>query len=288
MPTGFTAGGWPDMVRSLGSWEAKLGLDACLGTETNGHSSPQNPYDDYSKAYIKQWQDFLNDTHLKQDFNAQTAAERFRILYSEHSPLLAVFSFVSRNTQLPASVNSSAHDSLTSAAQQISAAFQPVQKIVPPGSDRWSAGWWTDEYRKHLVEVESAMVDVASHPSDHAAKRVARDKSSEAVRVIEAEKFPAGADGVTESVKALLKAPFQRVLQLTDEDPSAKANGMLNGFCRQLSALAAKTDITEKEFDGVFDPREGSFFQFQRSGLVRRDGAAGLLCGWSGCGGCCA
>ncbi|HLX46007.1 MAG TPA: type VI secretion system membrane subunit TssM [Bryobacteraceae bacterium] len=272
----------------------------------------------YIQDYIRRWKAFVDQTSVDSFRSAADAAKRLEILADNRSPLLSAVFMISDNTNYTAAKSDSsglldkavdkiappgakkaldvakqlADSRVVATPADIGRVFQPAREIVSPNNRERLIDDPNRTYMNALADLQRAMQrlqdDRASNPdmSLHEAARKATDTGLDAVRQI-AQRFNiAESQGIDDSMKRLLEAPFRESLKYIITDPTKvtrdKANGAMRTFCARLMPLQKKfpflpssdVDATADEMNSIFAPQSGAFtaLQQQVSKLVVKQG----------------
>jgi type VI secretion system protein ImpL len=320
----FSHDGWKYVEEQSKKADAGAPGDACVvGSRVAGQSkqdaeTTQAIQRMFLRDYADHWRKFVEGFSVTKYASAQDAARKLEILSDHKSPLLAVLVMTSNQTsfllpgsqpdanliqkgigkvdKLMGSFKKAASEANASASppddppdilnspEDIARSFQPVDAVVPPGSDPWVSDK-NKTYIDALAQLANAMKDIAhasESPDAEAAHQAARDsyrKALDTVRQI-AEGFKAsGVSNLDVTVKSLLEAPIINADHLIIDKGKvapgiamAKVNGELRAFCNSETRTLHKypfqqdspDDVGPSEFTGVLD----ALSQFQKSSLA--------------------
>jgi type VI secretion system protein ImpL len=272
----------------------------------------------YIQDYIRHWKAFVDQTSVDPFRSPTDAAKRLEILADNRTPLLSAVFLVADNTNFTAAktdssglldkaldkaVPAGAKKAVDAAKQfvdsraaaspaDIGRVFQPTREIVSPNNRDRLIDDPNRTYMNALADLQRAMQrlqdDRASNPdmSLHETARKATDTGLDAVRQI-AQRFNiAESQGIDDSMKRLLEAPFRESLKYIITDPTKvtrdKANGAMRTFCAKLMPLQKKfpilpnsdADASADEMASIFAPQSGAFTALQQavSKLVVKQG----------------
>ena len=266
----------------------------------------------YTADYIDHWRKYLTGFSVSRYEGAADAARKLAILSDHNSPLLALFFLTGSQTSFPSApadvgllekgaktlgVSSlvkgaekakqeaeAAAGVLPGGTAQIARAFQPVQWVVPPGSDTW-VGEKNTGYVDALAQLGQSMQAIARggavpDPAIHQTAGQAYDKAMEAARQIARGFKPAGVEGLDGTVQRLLEEPIQLskryILSDMEKAGKDKVNGELRAFCAGARVILRKypfqptstEDATLPEVNGFFAPGSGEVWKFQAQSLA--------------------
>lgn len=271
------------VLRGLGDWRAAA-VDKCVeasGSNTPDIDSAGKARARYISDYVERWKRFLKQTRIR-EFTLADAPGRLSVLAGDRSPLIAAFAFVSRNTAVDPKKAAAEPAEMT---QALTRTFAPVQKVVPPGEDRWTGGWINEVYRKALLDLRDAATAFASEPQNADARRRVREVAGAGISAVDLLALPPGSDGVDRLVKDLLKAPFELTRSRVPENGASELNAMLVPLCRDVMAvrklMTAQSHGTAGEASSalasviaLYHPTTGSYLRFANSGYVIRGAGA--------------
>jgi type VI protein secretion system component VasK len=264
----------------------------------------------FIQEYIAYWQKFVAGFSVIPYRSAADAAVKLGILSDHKSPLLAIMALTADETNysapvetgLAAGIKKKAGDLLGSSEKKvqqftgteqhqigildITRAFQPVQYVVPPASDRWI----TDKnsaYINFLTELQSA-IQALSRPStndappDPQAAQAAADKAEASVRQMQQGFSSEGMGGVDREVTRLLEEPIKFAQPyVIPPSPGVPITREWQKFCASAQPLFSKypfnaakiegqpnSEATLKEVQDIFAPEQGAVWKLQQSALA--------------------
>ena len=259
----------------------------------------------YISNYIDQWRKYVGGFSVVRYSSAGDAARKLDTLSGHSSPLLALFFLAGNQTNFATAAETglldkalerigksagkakSQVDALSakepSGPAQITNAFQPVQWVVPPGSDSWIVDK-NAAYIDGLAQLGHAMQAIAQSPTPdpavHQAAEQAYEKAMEASRQISRGFRPSGVDGLDVAVQRLLDEPIQYAkpfihLDLT-KDFGDKVNSDLRAFCASARPLFRRfpfqpvpaEEASLEDFAAMFAPETGAVWKFQAQALA--------------------
>ena len=220
----------------------------------------------YVKDYIAQWRQFLSSAVVERIGGIQDGARKLEPIVSNQSPLLAMFSLVSRNTAVD--------------TQLIAPQFQPVQVVTPPGDTAKYIGASNEAYVNALGALQSSLDQIAKAPPDgsDAAVGQAEANASQALTASKqvANKFRIDDVGkVHLIVQRLMEAPIIDVQSALQTVGPAQLNGKGRAFCAPFQQLMAKYPFNSSgdiqasldEVAGLLQPGTGAMWKFVETQL---------------------
>jgi type VI secretion system protein ImpL len=208
VPGAYTKGGWTFMDNALKT------VDRFLSGEpwVMGEGTAMAPADKatlvaelrarYVSDYAGHWRQFLQGASVQRYGGLRDASDKLRVLGGNQSPLLALFSLVSRNTDV--------------AAPEVKAVFQPVHALTPANMTDKLIGPTNAPYVTALVTLQSSVEQAAAArgpAGEGAAAQAAGNALSAlvAARQIAAEFKIDPAGQVHTTVQRLMEAPITYV-----------------------------------------------------------------------------
>jgi type VI protein secretion system component VasK len=161
----------------------------------------------------------------------------------------------------------------------ITSAFQPVQWVEPPGSDKWVVDK-NSAYVAALAQLGHSMQDIAqsdkSDPGINQAASQNYDKAMDAAKQLESGFRAVGVGSLDRDVQRLLEEPivYTKRLIADPEGAGKKINAGLQKLCGQVGNLKypfqtkASADTSLNELKAVFAPAAGAIWKFQSSVLA--------------------
>jgi type VI secretion system protein ImpL len=220
----------------------------------------------YVKEYVGHWRNFINAAGVERFGSVQEGARRLGPLTSNQSPLLAMFSLVSRNTAVD--------------TQLVGPAFQPVQVVTPPGDTVKYIGPSNEPYMNALVALQSSLEQISKGPPDGADAAVSQALSDASQAKLAAKqvanKFQIDDEAkVHVTVQRLMEAPIlyaEGALQIVGP---AQLNGKGHAFCAPFQQLMAKQPFNPSgsqsasldEVSALLQPGTGSLWTFMEGQL---------------------
>jgi type VI secretion system protein ImpL len=258
----------------------------------------------FIREYIDQWQKFVAGFSVIPYKTSADAAQKLDILASHNSPLLAMLAMTSNQTNFPAasesglskipvagsilgkaekatkkleSLQTNTTDVLSAA--DITSAFQPVQWVEPPGSDKWVVDK-NSAYVTALAQLGHSMQDIAhSDKPDPTLNQAATQnygKAMDAAKQLESGFRPVGVGALDRDVQRILEEPIEYTRRIIgdDGDDRKKTNAALQKLCGQVGNLKypfqtkSSADTSLGDLKAAFVPAEGAIWKFQSSALA--------------------
>jgi type VI secretion system protein ImpL len=215
----------------------------------------------YVKDYIAQWRQFLASAAVERIGGVQDGARKLEPIVSNQSPLLAMFSLVSRNTAVD--------------TQLIAPQFQPVQVVTPPGDTAKYIGPSNEAYVNALGALQSSLDQIAKAPPDGSDAAVGQAQS-DATQALTAAKQLANKFRIDEVgkvhliVQRLMESPIQDVQSALQTVGPAQLNAKGRVFCAPFQQLMAKypfdsrsqTQASLDEVASLLQPGTGAMWKF--------------------------
>jgi type VI secretion system protein ImpL len=167
----------------------------------------------YQNDYIQQWREFIRNGSVLRYTSLNDANNKLRLLSGPQSPLLQLFSLVSKNTSV--------------GVPDVDNMFRASQALVPPPGDAL-AGAANQPYMSGLVGLQNAIDPFASQPpNDTAVAQITPQEQAAKAKVSEVA-LTFGNDAELGAVRQLLEAP------ITNVDPVLKRAGRGAEWRRQV------------------------------------------------------
>ncbi|MBZ5584428.1 MAG: hypothetical protein LAQ30_19890, partial [Acidobacteriia bacterium] len=309
----YTRGAW-DLVRkaSKDAGSGSLGEPCVVGNVGEAdRAKPEAGLDSdiqrmYISDYTERWRKYLNGFSVLRYESAADAAHKLEMLSDHNSPLLAVFALVGGQTSFPQAAAQpgllekapvlgalvknaeKAKQNVVGGTQagpaQIARVFQPVDWVVPPGSQTWVSEK-NNPYVDALAQLGQSMQAIARggstpDPAVYQAAEQAYEKSLEAARQISRGFEPTGVEGLDGTVERLLAEPIllSKRFIVTDMDKAAgeKVNAGLRAFCASARTIlrkypfqpASAEDASIDDLSALFAPGTGAVWKFQAQSLA--------------------
>ncbi len=221
----------------------------------------------YYADFLNEWRTYIKSGSVVKYAGLADAAAKLNQLSGNQSPLLELFALASTNTDVDdADVKSS---------------FQPVQTVVPPGSDKFIAPP-NQNYMTALAALQTAVEAISSQPgqpSDQAAAPAiaAAQQATGAARQMAQAFRPDPAGHVDAGALRLLEEPIIYVLGLLRSLAPNEINAKGKDLCGQMRPLMAKYPFNPKgtvqaalpDIDSVFEPKKGALWAFYDANLQK-------------------
>ncbi len=155
MPGAFTAAGWAQMENAFRNSDPYfVGEPWVVGDSAAAQTQDREAVlaqlrRRYRGEYVQRWRTYVRGTSVVRSTSARDVAQKLGILGSAQSPLLATLALVSRNTSIDSAM---------------SAAFQPVHAVTPPGPPDKFVSDANQQYVSALVSAQAAIEQVSNMP----------------------------------------------------------------------------------------------------------------------------
>jgi type VI secretion system protein ImpL len=211
----------------------------------------------YQDEYIQHWREFIRSAAVLRYASLRDANEKLRILSGPQSPLLQLFSLVSKNTAV--------------GVPEVDGMFRAAQSVVPPPGDV-PAGPANQSYMTGLVGLQNAIDPVANQPggpNEQAAAPITSQEQSAKGKVGEMA-LTFGNDPEAGTVRKLLESPIMNVDPLLRGLGAQTLNGSGKSFCSQYNALmrkypfnAGSSEMADvQEVNAIFKSKDGELWKF--------------------------
>jgi type VI secretion system protein ImpL len=220
----------------------------------------------YATDYVDHWRRFLQAASVQRYGGLRDASDRLRVLSGNQSPLLALFSLVSRNTNV--------------GGAEVKDIFQPVQALTPPAVTDKLIGATNAPYVTALVALQSSVEQAAAArgpAGEGAAAQAVQNASSAlvAARQIAAEFKIDPAGQVHTTVQRLMEAPITYVEPLLRSFGASQVNARGASFCAVARPVLAKfpfnpsagAEATPQEVAQLLRPGTGALWAFYNEAL---------------------
>jgi type VI secretion system protein ImpL len=215
----------------------------------------------YQTDYADQWRRFLSAAHVQRPGGLRDASQKLQVLSGNQSPLLALFSVVSRNTDV--------------GSPAVKDVFQPVHVVTPPNVTDKLIGPTNAPYTSALSALQVAVGQAADGrgPAGESAAQQAQGNASNALsaaRQIAAE-FKIDPQGqVHTTVQRLMEAPITSVEPMLRTFGAGLINSRGQSFCAAARPVLSKfpfnpnagAEATPQEIAGLLRPGTGSLWAF--------------------------
>ncbi len=262
VPGAFSKGGWafmqnafkdPSRFFSGERWvmgeQGATGLDAAAIDQLRRR---------YQADYIQHWRDFIKAGSVLRYASLRDANEKLRLLSGPQSPLLQLFSLVSKNTAV--------------GVPDVDGMFRAAQAVVPPPADI-PAGPANQPYMSGLVALQNSIDPVAGQPgvpNDQAVGQITQQEQAAKGKVGEMA-LTFGNDPEAGTVRQLLEAPITNVDPVLRRVGGEALNAAGRSFCSQYQALMHKFPFNPDpaapaaelaEVNAIFKPKDGELWKF--------------------------
>jgi type VI secretion system protein ImpL len=217
----------------------------------------------YANDFLKAWYNVLKSTRFLAYGSVSDADNKLRKVADPSSPLLELLWFVSHSTDVD--------------SQDIRAAFQPVQSVVPPGATDRYIQPTNQPYMSALTALSTNVNFLAANGG--LANREAVTKVSDAIIVAKnevggiAQKFIVSQElPIYKVSRVLLEAPITSLEAVIRGASSAGLNKGGQDFCHDFfspmtqyypfDATPNATDLPLKQFNDMFAPGTGAFWKY--------------------------
>jgi type VI secretion system protein ImpL len=273
VPGAFTRGGWDLMRKAIAEPDRYFsGEQWVLGEQTTTNIDrvqlKQQLQQRYFADFATQWRAYLRNATVVQYASVADAARKLILQSGNQSPLLALFWLASQNTAVD--------------APEVTALFQPIHAVVPPGiADRFVAPS-NQNYVNALMTLQASLESVAgqAQPPDEAAASGAVNNAGAAKLAARqvAQAFRIDPEAHVETmVQKLMEDPITQAETLLRNMGSGELNGKGEAFCAQLRPLMGKypfnpnagAQATMPEVDAIFRPKEGALWKLYDESLSK-------------------
>jgi type VI secretion system protein ImpL len=271
VPGAFTKGGSVFMLNAFKTVDKYLsGENWVVGDGAAGVDKAKLVADlraRYVADYVAQWRKFLSSASVAHYGGVKDAAQKLAILSGNQSPLLALFSVASQNTDI--------------GIPEVTAVFQPVQLITPPAAKDKLIGDGNAPYVNALLTLQSSL-DQTANAQGPAAEQAAGQAAGNATAARTAARQIAAGFNIDQQgqvhsiVQNLMEAPIAYAEPLLRNFGAAEINVRARAFCAAARPLLAKfpfaPDATQQaslaEVAAVLRPGSGSLWRFYDDALV--------------------
>lgn len=216
----------------------------------------------YQDEYVQHWREFIRSGSVLRYASMRDANDKLKILSGPQSPLLQLFSVVSKNTSV--------------GVPEVDGLFRATQSVVPPPGDV-PAGPANQSYMTGLVGLQNTIDSVANQsgpPNDQAAVPIVSQEQAAKGKVGEIA-LTFGNDPEAGTVRRLLEAPITNVDPLLRGLGAQALNGAGKSFCGLYNALIRKypfngtsTEMADlQEVNAIFKPKDGELWKFYDASL---------------------
>jgi type VI secretion system protein ImpL len=267
VPGAFTKGGWAFMQNAFKDpsrfFSGELWVMGEQGATGLGAAAVDELRKRYQADYIQHWREFVKSGAVLRYANLRDANDKLRLLSGSQSPLLQLFSLVSKNTAV--------------GVPEVDNMFRASQSVVPPANADVPAGPSNQPYMTGLVGLQNSIDPLASQPgvtNDAAVAQVTSQEQAAKGKVGEMA-FAFGNDPEATTVRQLLEAPITNVDPLLRGIGAQALNGAGRAFCAQYQALMRKypfnpgsTEMADlPAVNAIFKPKDGELWKFYDTSL---------------------
>jgi type VI secretion system protein ImpL len=271
VPGAFTKEGWAAMRAALGDIDRFFKGEAwVVGEQAPAMTDRKKVLDQlrtlYAKDYINEWRSFLAAASVERFSSLSEGARKLAPLSGNQSPLLAMFSLVSRNTAL---------DSLPGTG-----AFQPVQVVSPPADSAKYIGPSNEAYVNALGALQASLEQLTKgspEAGDGAVSQALSDAAQARLAAKQiANKFQLDDEGKVHAiVEKLMVAPITYAEASLQTFGPAQLNAKGRAFCapfQQLMATypfnpAGEVSASIDEVSALLQPGSGALWNFVENDL---------------------
>jgi type VI secretion system protein ImpL len=226
----------------------------------------------YKQDFANTWRNYLKATYIVPYSSVSDASAKLSRISSPQSPLLEVLCVASENTSV--------------SDKDVSAAFQPVQFVTPPGCSTKLVSPSNSAYMQNLIALAGSLQALAASSSpDPSAISAANNAAMQAQNGVStlALNFATGpADakaGILQKTTEILRAPIDRVPPLLAASLKNAAAGPVNAAaaatCAAIAPLLAAypfnprstIDATLDQLNDFLRPQTGKLWQLYNAGL---------------------
>ncbi len=271
VPGAFTKGGFAFMLNAFKTVDKYLvGENWVVGEGVAGVDKAKLVGDlraRYVTDYIAHWRKFLSSASVARYGGVKDAAQKLAILSGNQSPLLALFSVASQNTDI--------------GVPEVTAIFQPVQLITPAAAKDKLIGDGNAPYINALLALQSSL-DQTANAHGPAAEQAAGQAAGNATAARTAARQIAASFNIDQQgqvhsiVQNLMEAPIAYAEPLLRNFGAAEINLRARAFCAAVRPLLAKfpfaPDATQQaslaEVAALLRPGSGSLWRFYNDALA--------------------
>ena len=221
----------------------------------------------YMADYIGQWRKFLASATVSRYSSVRDAAQKLAAFSGNQSPLLALFSIASQNTDI--------------GVPEVTAVFQPVQLVMPPAAKDKLIGPGNAPYVNALLALQSSL-DQTANAQGPAAEQAAGAAAGNATAARTAARQIASGFNIDQQgqlhtiVQTLMEAPIAYAEPLLRNFGAAEINVRARAFCAVARPLLAKFPFSPAatqqaslaEVAAMMKPGTGSLWRFYDNSLA--------------------
>ena len=273
VPAAFTKRGWSAARGAFDNIERYLGGEQwVVGTVAGPAPDPSalraSLRARYVGDYVEHWRQLVRNARVVPAAGVEDAARKLGQLSGNASPLLQLFAFVSRNTDID--------------LPEVARAFQPVQAVAPPADTAKLLGKSNQAYVTGLLQLQVAVDGAAKAPrgqQDAAAQPIAAAAAAAKgeARAL-AQQFTPDPVGKIDSIALkLLLDPITSAESLVHGLGAGDLNASGAQLCAALRpvlskypfAAGASVDATPQEVSDMLQPQTGALWAFVNTSLSR-------------------
>jgi type VI secretion system protein ImpL len=226
----------------------------------------------YITDYKKQWRNYMRSAIVGRYANLADASKKLGTLSSNSSPLLALISLASQNTDVD--------------DPEVKGMFQPVQSVVPANMGDHYIGPSNQSYMSALLRLQGSIEQAVAAPQltdTVAAPTLSAAQDAQTTTRQMAQLFNPDKDTtdpglhVDAKTRQLLEDPITSVMGFLRGLGPAELNAKGGALCGQWRALMvkypfnpqSKVDATIPEVNGLFHKPDGSLWAFYDQNLAK-------------------
>jgi type VI secretion system protein ImpL len=271
VPGAFTKGGATFMLAAFKTVDKYIsGESWVVGEDAGGVdkaklvSEFQNRY---AADYATEWRKYLASAQVARYSGVKDAAAKLVVLSGNQSPLLALFSIASQNTNIP--------------LPAVANVFQPVQLLTPPTVTDKLIGDKNGPYVNALLALQSSLDQVANAQGPAAEQAFGQASANASAAHTAARQIAAGFNidqqgQVHSMVQNLMEAPIAYVEPMLKAFGSTEINLRGRSFCSSAGGTLAKfpfspdasQQATLQEVTALLKPGSGSLWRFYDDALA--------------------
>jgi type VI secretion system protein ImpL len=271
VPGAFTKGGAAFMLAAFKTVDKYLsGESWVVGEDAGGVDKAKlvaELHSRYAADYAAEWRKYLASAQVARYAGVKDAAAKLAVLSGNQSPLLAMFSVASQNTNIP--------------LPEVANIFQPVQLLTPPTVTDKLIGEKNGPYINALLALQSSLDQAANAQGPAAEQAVGQATGNAAAARTAAKQIAAGFNidqqgQVHSIVQNLMEAPIAYAEPMLKSFGSTEINARARSFCSMANRTLAKfpfsPDATQQaslsEVTALLKPGSGSLWRFYEEALA--------------------
>jgi type VI secretion system protein ImpL len=271
VPGAFTKGGAAFMLAAFKTVDKYIsGESWVVGEDAGGVDKAKLVADlqnRYATDYTTEWRKYLASAQVTRYSGVKDAAAKLGVLSGNQSPLLALFSVASQNTNIP--------------LPAVANVFQPVQLLTPPTVTDKLIGDKNGPYVNALLALQSSLDQVANAQGAAAEQAVGQASGNASAARTAARQIAAGfnidqSGQVHSIVQTLMEAPIAHAEPMLRSFGSTEINVRARNFCsmagRTLAKFPFSPDATQQaslaEVTALLKPGSGSLWRFYDDALA--------------------